>query len=69
VIGGENAVPAEVQVVEPTGAETHVTARLAGIDITIVSKERLSVNPGELLMISLASPRSHLFETATGKRI
>ncbi|WP_440981660.1 ABC transporter ATP-binding protein [Shinella sumterensis] len=69
VIGGEGAVPVEVQVVEPTGAETHVTAKLAGVEITIVSKERLTFKPGEMLGVSLASPRSHVFETASGKRI
>ncbi|MBP1860248.1 ABC transporter ATP-binding protein [Rhizobium herbae] len=69
VIGGEGAVPVEVLVIEPTGAETHITARLAGEEITIVSKERLSAKPGETLMVSLASPRSHVFETATGRRI
>ncbi len=69
VIGGESAVPVEVQVVEPTGAETHITGLLAGIEITIVSKERLSVRPGEILMVGLASPRSHAFETLNGRRI
>ncbi|MBX5177362.1 TOBE domain-containing protein [Rhizobium lentis] len=69
VIGGEGAVPVEVQVVEPTGAETHVTARLAGQEITIVSKDRLSIKPGEMLMVGITSPRSHMFETASGKRI
>ena len=69
VIGGEGAVPVEVLVIEPTGAETHITARLAGEEITIVSKERLSAKPGEMLMVSLVSPRSHVFDTATGKRI
>ncbi|MBX5132376.1 sn-glycerol-3-phosphate ABC transporter ATP-binding protein UgpC [Rhizobium lentis] len=68
-IGGEGAVPVEVQVVEPTGAETHVTARLAGQEITIVSKDRLSIKPGEMLMVGITSPRSHMFETASGKRI
>ncbi len=69
VIGGEGAIPVEVLVVEPTGAETHITARLAGVEITIVSKERLSIRPGEMLTVSLASPRSHVFENASGKRI
>jgi multiple sugar transport system ATP-binding protein len=69
VIGGEGAIPVEVLVIEPTGAETHITARLAGEEITIVSKERLTAKPGEMLMVSIASTRFHLFENAAGKRI
>lgn len=38
VIGGEGNLPAEVVVVEPTGAETHIIARLGGHEITIVSR-------------------------------
>jgi multiple sugar transport system ATP-binding protein len=69
VISGDNVIPVEVQVVEPTGAETHVTALLSGHEITIVSKERLSVTPGETLMIGLSSPRAHIFDRASGQRL
>jgi multiple sugar transport system ATP-binding protein len=68
-IGGADAVPAEVLVVEPTGSETHVTARLARHEITIVSKERLDIRPGIQLMVSLASEHAHLFDRASGVRI
>jgi multiple sugar transport system ATP-binding protein len=68
-IGGADAVPAEVLVVEPTGSETHVTARLARHEITIVSKERLEIQPGSQLMVSLASEHAHLFHRASGGRI
>jgi multiple sugar transport system ATP-binding protein len=68
-IGGEGSVSAEVLVVEPTGAETHVTARLGGHEITIVSKRRLDTKPGDVLPISLTSEHSHLFEASTGRRI
>jgi multiple sugar transport system ATP-binding protein len=67
-IGGDGAVPAEVLVVEPTGSETHITARLAGHEITIVSKERLAVRPAEQLAVNLMSERRHLFD-ASGRRI
>jgi multiple sugar transport system ATP-binding protein len=69
IIGGADAVPVEVLVVEPTGSETHITARLAGHELTIVSKERLGVEPGEQLMISLSTPRAHVFDSASGKRV
>jgi multiple sugar transport system ATP-binding protein len=69
VINGEGAVPAEVLVVEPTGSETHVTARVAGHEITIVSKERLSVSPGQQISVSLISDRAHLFDAQSGRRL
>jgi multiple sugar transport system ATP-binding protein len=68
-IGGEGAVPAEVLVVEPTGSETHVTARLAGHEITVVSKERLSIGPGGQISVSLASDRAHVFDGESGRRL
>jgi multiple sugar transport system ATP-binding protein len=68
-IGGANAVRAEVLVVEPTGSETHVTARLARHEITIVSKERLDIRPGSQLLVSLESEHAHLFDRASGVRI
>jgi multiple sugar transport system ATP-binding protein len=69
VVGGDNAIPADVLVVEPTGAETHVTARLGGHEFTIVSKSRLNIAPGDTLPISLTEENSHLFEVASGRRI
>jgi len=68
-IGGDGAVPAEVLVVEPTGSETHVTARLAGHELTIVSKDRLDIQPGRQLMVGLATERAHIFDGASGTRI
>jgi multiple sugar transport system ATP-binding protein len=69
VIGGDGAVPVDVLVVEPTGSETHVTARLAGHELTIISKERLSIRPGEQLLVGLGSTKAHAFDTATGARV
>ena len=65
----DSGIPVTVELVEPTGAETHVTARLGGHEITIVSKSRLDARPGDVLPISLVSERSHLFEASTGRRI
>jgi multiple sugar transport system ATP-binding protein len=69
VIGGDSAIPVEVLVVEPTGSETHVTAKLAGHELTIISKERLSARPGEQLLVGLGSTRAHVFDNATGARL
>jgi multiple sugar transport system ATP-binding protein len=69
VIGGDNAVPAEVLVVEPTGAETLITARLGTQKIAISAKDRLLVKPGDRLPIRLTSERAHLFDVEAGLRL
>jgi multiple sugar transport system ATP-binding protein len=69
VIGGDNAVPAEVLVVEPTGAETLITARLGTQEIAISARDRLQVKPGDRLPIRLTSERAHLFDVEAGLRL
>jgi multiple sugar transport system ATP-binding protein len=68
-VGGENAVEAEVLVVEPTGSETHITAMLCGHEIMIVSRDRVDVSPGSKLPVSLVSEHAHLFDVASGRRV
>jgi multiple sugar transport system ATP-binding protein len=68
-IGGAGAASAKVVVVEPTGSETQITANVSGHEITIVSKERLTVSPGDTIGISFASDKHHLFDGATGQRL
>ena len=62
-------VPAEVVLVEPTGAETHVVARAVGADITVVLKDRTDLSPGDRIGLRLSSPRAHLFHGETGARL
>jgi multiple sugar transport system ATP-binding protein len=55
-------------VVEPTGYETQVIARLAGQDIVCVFRERLSDRPGESIALTLEGPL-HFFNAQTGQSI
>ena len=68
-ISADGGLPAEVVVVEPTGAEVQIFARLDGQDITAVLRERLMLKPGE--MVKLAPERNvvHIFDKGTGKRV
>jgi multiple sugar transport system ATP-binding protein len=68
-IGGPGGVPAEILVVEPTGAETHVTVRLGGHELVMVSRSRLDARPGDIIAVSLAADRAHIFDSATGSRL
>jgi multiple sugar transport system ATP-binding protein len=69
VIGGDDAIHAEALVVEPTGAETLITARLGKQEIAISVKDRLQIKPGDQLPISLTPERAHLFDAETGHRL
>ena len=60
-------IPAEVVVVEPTGAETQIYCKLAGVDVSAVVRERHEFHPGE--KIRLAPQSTLLFDPASGARL
>jgi multiple sugar transport system ATP-binding protein len=67
-VGGSLAIPAHVMVVEPTGYETQVIARLAGQDFVCVFRERLNGRPGDSIPLTLEGPL-HFFDAQTGQAI
>ena len=60
-------LPAEVVVVEPTGADTQIYCRIAGVDVTAVVRERHTFRPGET--VGLAPQLTFLFDPADGRRL
>ncbi len=66
-IGGD--FKAEVSVVEPTGSETQVFAKVGGHPIVTVFRDRLSAQPGESLLLSPNLDAVHLFDAESGKRL
>jgi len=60
---------AEVAVVEPTGAEILVFARLASQEIAVVFRERHQFRPGERIDLQPTAGTTHLFDKASGDRI
>ncbi|MGL4231936.1 MAG: ABC transporter ATP-binding protein, partial [Casimicrobium sp.] len=58
-----------VAVVEPTGSETHIIVRTAGQETTVVSRERVSLRPGEAIALAPKAESAHVFDTATGARL
>jgi multiple sugar transport system ATP-binding protein len=60
---------AEVVVVEPTGSETQVVARLGGHEYVCVFRERISAGPGETIRIAPDPGLVHLFDAESGKRL
>ena len=66
---GEGGLPARVSVLEPTGSETQVFARLGEDAIDAVVKDRLDVQPGDEIPLRIDPRRAHVFDGATGARI
>jgi multiple sugar transport system ATP-binding protein len=62
-------VKTEITVIEPTGSETQVVARLAGQKIVGVFRERISARPGEVLSVAPNLSSVHLFDAASGQRL
>jgi len=64
-----NGLAAEISVVEPTGSETQVFAKLGGEKIVGVFRERIGAKPGEMLPVTPTPTSVHLFDQASGKRL
>jgi multiple sugar transport system ATP-binding protein len=66
---GEGGLPAEVVVVEPTGSETQIVARIGSQEVIAVFRERQSVKPGDKISLRPRAEAVHLFAKDSGKRI
>jgi multiple sugar transport system ATP-binding protein len=66
---GEEGIATEVVVVEPTGADTQVFSKLAGVEITSVFRDRHEFRPGEMIRLRPDPARAHLFDAADGVRL
>src|SRR5215468_9036442 len=65
----DNGVDAEVQVVEPTGSETQLVAKLGGQDVLAVFRERHQFKPGDCVRLMPNVGLVHLFDRTSGKRL
>lgn len=64
----DNGIPARVELVEPTGAETYVILNLGAQKIVGAFRERLSLNHGDEVFIVPDVEKVHLFD-ANGRRL
>ncbi|MFV0799136.1 sn-glycerol-3-phosphate ABC transporter ATP-binding protein UgpC [Brucella sp. MAB-22] len=55
-----------VEVIEPTGPETHIYGRIAGQPIRAVFRERIHLAPGEQVPVTAKSEHIHLFDKDSG---
>ena len=60
---------AKISVVEPTGSETQVFAKLGDQPIVGVFRDRIAAQPGEHLPLSPNLDAVHLFDAESGRRL
>ncbi|MGE0751701.1 MAG: ABC transporter ATP-binding protein [Variibacter sp.] len=65
----DDGAEAEVQVVEPTGSETQVVAKMGGEDIIAVFRERHQFQPGDKVRLRPETKLVHLFDGEAGQRL
>ena len=62
-------VDAEVVVIEPTGSETQVVARVGGQDVVTIFRERHQLAPGQKIKLRPRADLAHLFDKESGNRL
>ncbi|MCP9629489.1 sn-glycerol-3-phosphate ABC transporter ATP-binding protein UgpC [Rhodopseudomonas palustris] len=65
----DSGIEAEVVVVEPTGSETQIVARVGAQELIAVFRERHQVQPGDIIHLQPRPQVAHLFDKETGQRL
>jgi multiple sugar transport system ATP-binding protein len=65
----DSGIEAEVVVVEPTGSETQIVARVGTQELIAVFRERHQVQPGDVIHLQPRPQVAHLFDKETGQRL
>lgn len=64
--GGSDGIPAKIDVIEPTGADTQVFVRMAGQPVAAVFTERHDLKPGDTIRLKPRLEMRHIFDKETG---
>ena len=64
-----NGIPAEVQVVEPMGAETEFLVKVQDQSFTLMTHGRAANGPGDWIFLAPQAQYAHLFDATSGLRI
>ena len=65
----DDGIEAEVVVIEPTGSETQLVARIGQQEIIAIFRERHAFAPGQTIRLKPRAPVAHLFDASSGQRI
>jgi len=68
-VGADGAVPAQIVVVEPTGAETELLVQAGDAQLTLVTHSRARVNPGDRIGLAIDPSHVHVFDRDGGFRL
>jgi multiple sugar transport system ATP-binding protein len=66
---GAPVVPAEIVVVEPTGAQTELVAMVGATQVIIEAHGRAKVAPGQKVHLGIDPASVHLFDKTSGARL
>ncbi|MCE2657086.1 MAG: sn-glycerol-3-phosphate ABC transporter ATP-binding protein UgpC [Rubrivivax sp.] len=66
---GEPGIPAEVVVIEPTGAETELLLKIGEQNLTVVVHGRVSCAPGDTVRLNMDARSAHVFDASSGQRL
>jgi multiple sugar transport system ATP-binding protein len=69
MVADDEGLPADVVVVEPTGADTQLFCRFNGQEITSLVRDRVSCRAGDRIGLVPDIARAHLFDAASGARL
>jgi multiple sugar transport system ATP-binding protein len=69
LLSGGDGLPADVIVIEPTGADTQLYCRFNGQELTSLVRDRVSCRTGDRIKLKPDLARAHLFDAATGARL
>ena len=61
--------PATVSVIEPTGSETQITARMGDHVIRVLIRGRTEVKPGDLIHLHARAEDFHVFDASSRRRL
>ncbi|HET9205835.1 MAG TPA: sn-glycerol-3-phosphate ABC transporter ATP-binding protein UgpC [Burkholderiaceae bacterium] len=62
-------IAAQVAVIEPTGADTFVSCRHHGADLSVVFRERHQFSPGSTIHLQPDLQHAHVFDAGSGRRL
>ena len=69
MLADRGGLPADVIVVEPTGADTQLYCRVNGQEVTATIRDRTDCRAGTRISLEPDLNRAHLFDKASGKRL
>ncbi|HWQ10034.1 MAG TPA: sn-glycerol-3-phosphate ABC transporter ATP-binding protein UgpC [Holophaga sp.] len=69
VVADVGPVALAVDLVEPTGAETHFYSKVGGTSFCVAVPHRLDLVPGQTVHLDFPADRVHVFDTQSGARL